>query len=242
MKTFLLSVSTVLLITNTSLFAMGLTPSRLEIGLKPGEVFEGTYTVTNDQGFELPVSIASKNWFTSKDNLGITATDWLKVTPEEIILSTGASETVHYKITVPEKANGMIMSMVSFVSPSALDSNVNMALTVPIYVTVQGTEKVKWQISEAKPDFSSDTTRILAYVENKGNVHVRPSGNVKIYNKNRTISIQLNFKDGAPVYPGRTQEFYADDKELKLVPGRYTAEIEMQYKGGIQRKKIHFTI
>lgn len=239
MKRIALAAS--LLAVSVSAFPIGLTPSRLEINLGPGEVVEGTYTVTNDQDFELPVTVASKNWFTLKENLGITATDWLQVWPEELVIPVGGSAVVHYRVSVPAKAKGMLMSMVSYIAPSGPESNVSMALTVPIYLTVNGTEKMKWGINGARPDLSSGTMRILARVVNTGNLYIRPAGSVLLFGPGGKASV-INFKEGNPVYPGRVQEFYAEDKDIKLEPGRYRAEIEMNYRGKTCKKRIDFSI
>ena len=100
-------------------------------------------------------------------------------------------------------------------------------LSVAIYVVIAGTEKYDGEVAAISVIPDKDTTVSYMFV-NKGNVHLRPKGLMKIYDDNDELVMNVVYAQQNPTLPGKPQIYTATVKDFTLPVGKYRAEIELQ--------------
>jgi hypothetical protein len=80
-------------------------------------------------------------------------------------------------------------------------------------------------------------------VKATGNVHLRPTGHVFLVDEKGAQVADLVIPEGDPTYPGRVRGYAAKvPPDLKLAPGRYTAQADLHY-GDLEMKAARdFTV
>lgn len=211
----------------SSLWALQVTPPYQVIELKPGEAGLGECEVTNNEEKDLNIKIYPKDWFVLPENKAnnITATDWLAVDTPEFILKPGESRKVEVMIKAPEKAVGELVGMISVEFFGEVKTMVNQMVSVAVYATVLGTEKMKTELEAISIMPSSHTLQIGVQVKNTGNMHVRPAGTVRIFDLKKKLLRDVAIQQARPVYPGRTHSYYGQIYGDALKPGKYMAHI-----------------
>lgn len=232
----------VLLFLASQAFA-GLTvsPARQEISLVPGGTYQGSFTVRND--YDVPTSIKTdfRNWFALPENKDINISDWLSVTPSEVFLNPGESKDVNYTVRLSTVAQGVSVAMVSFIPEVSSEQGVTMVVSVSLFVTAAGTEKVNWDIGDVTFGTSSSFS-VSAAIRNNGNVHLRPQGNIQVLSGGNAIA-GLDFAAGRPVYPGASRSLVAStDKPVQLPAGKYTAIVLVKAAGQEKIKKMNIVV
>ena len=200
---------------------LSVNPERAEVVLKSRQSADLSYNVRNEFNVPIDVKIETKDWFVLPSNKekGISVSKWLSVSTSAVHLGPGESREVRYKVTVPKKAEGVLVGMISFISASPEANGINLAISVPVYVTVAGTEKKGWTIDEPKFSLYNKKLQVSCPVKNDGNVHIRPAGLIEIKSGDKTVMI-LNFNQGRPVYPGLNR-IYAASANSEFKPGDY---------------------
>ncbi|MHB9154844.1 MAG: fimbrial biogenesis chaperone [Endomicrobiales bacterium] len=241
-KTIIMAAAGLLL--NASLYAsLMVSPGRQEVGIPPGAVFKGTYTVTNNYDVPAEVKAQFRDWFTLPENKKFNINDWLKAYPESFSLQPGESKTVNYEVRVPRKAKGELVAMVSFSPETGESQGVKLLVSSALFVIVSGTEKYKWDVPEVKVTKNRFGKFVVeAFVKNTGNIHVRPAGSVRIVsNDTKETVLQLDFAESRPVYPGASRQIIAH-ADFALKPGKYTAISTVRAEGGEREKKVNFKV
>ncbi|MFC1500932.1 hypothetical protein ACFL58_00585 [Elusimicrobiota bacterium] len=214
---------------------LSIEPSRTEITLKPGESFNGFYVVKNDYNTPIDVVVSAKNWFMLPDNKDVEVKDWLNISNKTVHLEPGQSSEVPFEVNISSGMEGVLVGMFSFTPKTKIKQNITMVVSVSVFATVSGTEKIAWGVTDIK--FEKDKLQVSAEIGNSGNIHVRPQGFVKIMKKNKEIA-KFEFIEGRPVYPGSERVIVArHDQGLKK--GKYDVlvnifafdeEVEAQFK------------
>ena len=75
-----------LLISSYVYAGLSIEPSRTEITLKPGESFNGFYTVKNGYNMPIDVVVSAKNWFMLPQNENVKVKDWLNISNKTVHL------------------------------------------------------------------------------------------------------------------------------------------------------------
>ncbi len=211
-------------------------PTRQEIALPPGGEYEGSYKVTNDFGKTTDISVNSRYWYVAKEEeKNIKISDWLQILPSSFTFEPNETKEVKYKVKISTSITGMRAVMISFVPGG--QQGVTLIVSVSLFVTVKGTERVDWDFSMPKIKSSQAGVQFSTIVKNDGNVHVRPSGYIKvIYKKNETI---LNILEGRPAYPGQTRMIIAsgNEKDTFPKPGKYKVIVSLT-GAGITKEKV----
>lgn len=218
------------------------TPSRVEVAAPPGGRFEGKYTVRNDYNTPAKIKVEFRDWFVLPENSGINISDWLSVSPLEFSLQPNESREVQYAVHLSTSARGVQVGMVSFIPQTGEEQGVTLMVSVSIFVTAKGTERIDWEIPDVKLAKASGKLQVTALVKNDGNVHLRPSGSVTILSGGK-IAAQLDFLESRPVYPGLSRSILArSDGDAALLAGKYTALIDIKCYGQEKTKKINFNV
>ncbi len=217
------------------------TPSRTEISLVPGGSFEGSMTVRNDNDVPANVFASVRDWFVLPENKGLTASDWLVIVDSEVYLKPAETRDIKYEVRLSTAAQGSLVAMMSFVPQIEGDQGgITLMVSVSVFVTAKGTEKIDWDVSDVKIDDQTGKLQFSAVVANNGNVHLRPVGNVVIYSKTEVVD-SFNFSEGRPSYPGTPRSFVAVSKS-DIKPGKYIAKINLQCYGQMKEKEVKFKI
>ena len=215
------SLSIFIFLIPKSYAGIAVTPSREEVTLKTGFSYDSAYNVRNDFNSPVDVRVETKDWFVLPENKEkkITVAQWLYVSTGTFRLNPGEGRDVQYKVVVPKDARGSLVGMISFVSSSAETQGINLAISVPVFVTVSGTEKIDWQIESPEFSFIKKKLVVSCSIQNTGNVHLRPKGFVELMSDKKKIG-SFDFFEGRPVYPGSGRGVNARS-DLELAPGEY---------------------
>jgi hypothetical protein len=214
---------------NGLLWALTVSPTVQQFDMKPGEKKKGTYLLTNDDTWDMQVTPESKDWFVLKENKEnkITAPDWLIVKGSTFTLKPGESREVSFEVRVPKASTGEIMGMASFLMVGGPDRFVNKRLSVAVYVGIQGTMHASSKILAMSVDTSSPTFTGGFIMSNTGNIHLRPTGLIQIFDSKKVNVANITIQRSAPIYPGERKAYTGEIPNFRLEPGEYSAEISM---------------
>jgi len=224
-------------------------PTVTEVAVEQGAVLEKSYTVMNTGTEEIQVTIELVDWL--KEFVGKTGTadlaSWLSFPEKTFVLGGGETCAVPYTITVPKKLDSEQVAQVffAFAGTGGEQQSFRTRLGVILYLGIAGKEQLKAEITDytvhAKKNEAGryDVTAKLA-IENKGNVHIRPSGKVRITKHREEVAV-IPIRAGKGIYAGLTELIYGSEENLALKPGTYTvyADINCSMYGiyyAIQKK------
>jgi len=211
-------------------------PSRQDIVVPSSGTFQGVYSVRNDYDCPVRIAVDFRDWFVLPENKHIAISEWLSVSPRDFQLQPGESKEVGFSVHVPSSAQGLLVGMVSFIPQLEKETGVNLVVSAALFVTVGGTEKYEWDVSGLRLENRSGKLQASATVTNRGNVHLRPVGNISLLFKNKE-ALSLIFTEGRPVYPGGSRTIVAHGKDGEtLAPGAYEAVVKL--RSGEQQKEI----
>jgi len=243
-----LTITLCLLSVNSLFGGITVEPVRQEIKVSPGKEAQGSYFVYNVGKEPTHVTVAPRDWFVLKENRGINADSWLKISPRELDLEPGERKEVKYEVAVPTRAIGELVAMISFVPRAEEESMINVVFSVSLYVMIEGTEILKGEISKVdirrwKKEGSSDL-RLAVLVENRGNVHLRPKGKIVIEDRKGKEIKEVELTYGWPVYPGKNRAYFGDWKGVSLKSGKYKATATIDYGDpeNILKKTVSFKV
>jgi len=188
--------------------ALSVSPGRTDVRLAPGEKINTVLTVLNDNPEAMQVDASQKNWFLYAANKDTVASDWIKIHGKtHFLLKSGESRKVPVTIICPKEAQGILVGMASFIFRTAHPSTVTPMISVSIYLTPAGTEHLAGEISKLTARFWKHTLMVGAEVMATGNMHLRPSGSLLIFDDKGTQVAQYIVPQKDPVYPGQTRGF-----------------------------------
>ncbi len=220
-------------------FALTVTPVRQEIRVIPGGNTKGSYTVSNETKESLQIKVSAREWFKWKENKDIAMSDWLILSPKKFLLESGESKKVNYEVKIPTQAVGVLSAMLSF-SPQTKSSE-GVVLSVSLYAIVEGTEVISADIEKTDIQKKEKNLHISVTFKNRGNIHLRPEGEVIIIKKKKEID-RFKLRLGRPVYPGKTRTLVGDSK-IGIISGKYRARILLYYgDNSLIEKVIPFKI
>lgn len=219
-----LIVFLLLAISPLSLFAgLNINPSRAEIVMQAGQPYSNIYTIKNDYGVPIDVGVATKDWFVLPENKSIVVSDWLHVSTDEFHLGIGESKELRYDVLVPTGAVGSLVGMISLSPKSEQEQGVTLVMSVPVFVTISGTEKIDWNVTDTRLTIQNGKLQVSAMVNNAGNIHLRPVGDTTFFDGKKVFA-RISFNESRPVYPGS----YRTIVGLSDVPPKGT------YKGAVK--------
>jgi hypothetical protein len=207
--------------------ALQVTPPYQLIDLNSGEAGLGECTITNNEDKPLNIKVHTKDWFILPENKAndIKATDWLIVEENEFVLQPGEAKKIGVTIKAPEKAVGELVGMVSVEFYGEAKTMVNQMVSVAVYAAITGTDKLNAELDALSIMPEASMLRVGVNVKNTGNVHVRPTGQVKIYDANKALLRDVFIQQGRPIYPGRKNSYYGQIHGDLLKPGLYEAHV-----------------
>jgi hypothetical protein len=211
------------------LLALSVTPTIQQFDLNAGQKKKSVYTITNDDPWDMSIVPESKDWFVLPENkaAAITAKDWLVVKGATITLKPGESREVPFEVHVPKSAIGELVGMVSFRMTGGPDKFVRKVFSVAVYAGIEGTQKPQAKIIAAMVDTSSPTLIGGFFLQNVGNIHLRPTGLVQVFNEKDVNVVNITIQRASPIYPGEKKPYSGEIPNYSLPPGDYSAKISI---------------
>lgn len=236
-----------------------LTPPLIKINLSPGQEWESSIKVINNNPFDVEVFVSVIDFRAGKEggveflpketsDKSFLLSQWIEVPKESISILAYQSKNIPFKIKVPQDAppGGHYAAILVGKAPSQEISG--SAIKVKPLVSCLVLAKIRGEILEKIwiREFSTDKTfyqkpkvEFTLKIENVGNVHVQPQGEIKIFNifgKERG-KISFNQKtEFGNVLPQslRTWKFSWESKD-SFEFGKYKAQLTLNY--GEESKK-----
>lgn len=222
--------------------AIKVSPAIIELIAAPGEVSEVTVTVTNIADVPIPIKASPQAFSEIPQNLSdaqrdiFDASRWIELIEADFILDPGESQNVRVAVTVPTDAEPgghyATVYMRSLI-PSEVVPESRLYLTARVgilaFLIVKGDirENADFPVLRTANVHSHLPVTFETTFRNMGNVHLLPSGVVKIYNwRNQEIE-QVQMKPQI-VLPGQEFRFLTEWSPSALL-GQYTAQVEMRY-------------
>jgi hypothetical protein len=219
-------------------------PSVTNIFGDPGSIYDGKYTIKNtyDRDINISIEVSKGNSFSANKDADISK--WLVFKKNKYPIPAGESIEVPYRVNIEESFKGSISARINFSVDQEEGQMISIAISVPIYVTVTGTENIDFDIDSVNLYKTGDSFSYKMILENKGNVHIRHSGAIEIYSKKKkkllkTVSIQ----ETVPTYCEQKREFserFLPINELKK--GKYVAVFKVKALGKEAAKEINFKL
>ncbi len=221
-----------------------ITPAVVNIVAEPMSQCEDRYVVTNVSDKPLTVEVTKEDWKNFSGNPSDVSIDnWLVLEKSKFDIGPKESVEVPFKVVAGKSMVGSVSGMLVFTIKSGM---FNLSMKQPIYIIVKGTEKINFKIDSLKTGISKKDFSVYydMVVKNTGNVHIRHSGVIEIYNK-KTNELVKNviIKQTFPVYTGTSRTFRGPVlKENNLKKGSYIAVFKITALGKEVVKKIKFEI
>lgn len=241
---------------------VGLKPSLIEEGADPGEQLLKDITITNLSDQENTYYLLKKDIVTvaeggrpvyadpGREKTGFELTEWLDLEFDEVTLLPGEAKLVKVAINVPEDATpgshfgGIFISM----QPPRLrnvGASVGYEVANIVSIRISGDVTESALIRSFKTNkfvYGETNVQFTADIENKGNVLIRPTGIIDVYNMvgAKVVSMDVNDSE-AGIFPYTKRDFSLTWKDQNIGFGRYQAEIAMSY-GDDRRATIVSTV
>jgi hypothetical protein len=258
MKNFSLAVCTVLFFSSfiavpahAEGLAVKVQPSTLEEVVDPGQVLEGTLTVTNENGGAQTYFITTRNVtgmsdtgtpsFSSEEDLDndpMEAASWIKPLVESVSMDVGESKTVPYRIEVPQNASPGAYFAAFFVTREA-EAVTQSGAGVGFHVASLVNLRVRGEVNEdmlfrefftEKSFFTKPSVLFKARIDNTGSVHQRPQGIINISNMFGKSVGQVSFNENAgAILPHFDRVFETTWNYDGFAFGRYTANASIVF-------------
>lgn len=208
-----------------SVQALSLVPPSLEFRVGPGEVVTDQIKLYNEEEQTLTVTSSTAN-FGAKNETGqpvfyfdaptADLSSWIKLEAAPLTIKPGDRVTVPFTISVPKNAEpGGHYAGIFFDSgaPTSGQVGIQSKLGALVILSVTGDIRESATLAEigianGQTKFSRLPTSFFARVQNNGNVHLRPAGNITVTNMfgKKTAIIPVNEAKGA-VLPASTRRF-----------------------------------
>lgn len=224
---------------------LSVTPSRVDIRIANNDTISSSFTVTNNYDGDIDLEITTKDWNSYKGNGELNVDSWFIFSEKNIHLKKGEAREIPYTIKTDSSMKGSVAGQVTFSLNPPGNEGVTVKMSFPVYLIIYGTEKIKFDIAKISfNQLTGDELKLAVLVKNSGNVHVRPSAILSIYNKKNEIVYTTALAEGAPVYAETERAiFNTSIHNLKnYEPGTYTIEIVVKALGESVTKKVKFKL
>ena len=220
---------------------IGVSPQVIEFVIDPDKTGVGEYEISNDGEEAIHVKVDPQDWFKKRLGLDtIPVEEWLTLTPMEFNVAPKSTEKVKFDIRIPSGYEGELAAMVFFEAQAINAGAFGVAsrFGVSMYIAIDGTVDLDCSINYIKMtrrssknednEVSDQDLMFILNIQNEGNVHVRPTGEIKIEDENGNEYV-VPMERGFPVYSKNAQDIIVLWKEADLTPGSYKATATVDY-------------
>lgn len=225
--------------------AIAVSPLVFELTGKPGETFENYVKVYNPNPNTMTVKMTAEDMAPSgeegfvvvepAETESYSLASWIKTDPEEFDLNSREEKTVKFTITIPVNAEpgghyGTVVSGIkAFAGSEITGTTIIQRIGTLVLLTIPGQMKEVLAVKEFSAPGYSEFGPIPFSIkfENKGTVHVKPSGFITVTDWFGRKVADVNYPS-LNVLPSATRKF---DTSLnkKWFFGKYTATITGSY-------------
>lgn len=235
---------------------LSISPSLFDMSVNPGQEWRSTLKIINVNNYDLTVYIDVVNFRPqgeggdgrfipiATDGEGVTLAEWFTITKEAILIPKEQSKEIPFSVSVPDNASpgGHFAAILVGTKPLSSESGqakvqTAQAVTSLFFARVAGNIVEQGSIREFTTTDSylnrPEATFGLRF-ENKGNVHLQPQGEIKIFNmwgqERGVIPINQTSQFGN-VLPDSIRNFTFSWKGEWSISdiGRYTALVSLAY-------------
>lgn len=236
--------------------AITVSPPNQKLELKPGEVYQGSITVSNGNSSTIAstynVSVGSFSQVKteeSRDDYGSMDSsivseynqivDWITISEKEGTLKPNSANTIHYTITVPENAPAGGQYATILVADAGSDdngenANVNIQskyqIASIIYAKIDGQtqEKADVLLNSMSGFLMNGPLVAESMVKNEGNVHTEAEYTLQVWPlfSGEEICTNVDNPDRSLILPG-TERYHAQSCDLPAV-GIFRAKQEVK--------------
>lgn len=233
-----------------------ISPSLVEERVDPGQVLEGSLTVTNENGGTQTFYVQTRDIidmresgapiFADEDDTEKRTAGWIEPLVQSFTLAVGESTQLPYRITVPETAEPGSHSAAIFVTreadpvaESGAGVGFHVASLISLRVSGEVTDDLQLRsFSTLRAFHTTPAVTFEARLENNGNVTQRPQGIISISNMFGKEVGKVDMNDTAGAILPHTERLYTVDWQPDgFMFGRYTAMLSVVY-GDLVRKTI----
>jgi len=264
-KSLLAFLLTFTLIKGASAAGMTISPPKFEYEIEPGSAVVGEIKITNNEETELTLTTDIQDFIAGgesgqpqfinpEDNeSSISLGKWIQILDEGIVITPGEVKVIQFSINVPENAEpGGHYGTIFFTPPSEegqlsivqkLGSLVLVRVkgdveekgnleTYGTYVLPEGSE---FDTAVEKTFYETTPVKFLVRYQNEGNVHLKPTGKIEIFNIFGQKLEQIGIQDILNAQGVRTDQEIADyipvNQALGNVLAKSTRMFTMEYQG-----------
>lgn len=184
-------------------------PLVTNIKCKPEFQYKGQFLVKNTYDRDINIIVDVKQGKTFLGNGDIDIKNWLKVEKNKYFIKAGKTLEVPYTANIDKKFKGSVSARLTFTAYTEEKQMITISISVPIYITIEGTENIDFDIDTLNLYTSKDNISYKLVLENKGNVHIRHSGMIEIYSKNKKKLLKT-------IYLPETVPTYSEKKDIFL--------------------------
>lgn len=239
--------------------SVSITPPLLKINLKPGENFSGILRIINNNPYKISADAEIYNFkglkngaieiFSNKPELTeqerkIYLGSWINLKDKKFFIDPYSFSTVPFTITIPNNAEpGGHYALIAVNSKTTENetakNNIEVipTLTFPIYLKISGAIEESAQIEKFSTDkkfYPDKKVKFKIIISNNGNVHIAPTGTIKIFNAFNSLSgeISVDKSNGSTIIlPGSSKEYNIewDDGGGILNFNKYRAVLNLNF-------------
>lgn len=218
---------------------IGVEPENMELVVAAGSETKGMYTVVNHADEPAHVKVDVEDWFKTRLGVkGIPVEQWIKVEPVEFDMEPKSTKQVEYVIAPPSDQEGELAAMIYFGTTSPQGGfSITSRFGVSIYAAIENTINLNCSIKDlnvvrnvkdAKETNLLDKGLVFVVtVENSGNVHIRPTGNIEILGE-KGDKYDLKVERGFPVYQGKSLAYNVIWDKKDIEPGKYDVTVTLE--------------
>ncbi len=224
-----------------------ISPPTQKIALEPGEVYHGTFKVSNigvsEYDYKLtsiPYSVTNNNYdpdFTTETTYN-QLHKWVTFEDDEGSVPSNESRDVHYTVTVPEDvpAGGQYAGLAVSVNNEEQGSMQTVTRVVmKLYASIAGDTREEGEIAENKVSsfvFGGGKITSTSLIKNTGNVHADATYIMRVYPLGSNEEVYTNEEDPSvrTILP-ETERYFTLTWEDTPSIGLYTVEQVIDYMG-----------
>ncbi|MBR3628707.1 MAG: hypothetical protein IKN42_07715 [Elusimicrobia bacterium] len=240
----LLAIISVLFCFSLAYAGLSVDPAVTNIAGEPGSVYNGKYSVKNtyDRNINVIIEVTKGNCFSA--NKDVDVNKWLAFEKYKYPIAAGETVEVPYNVQIGEQFKGSVSARINFSVEQEQGQMISISISVPIYVTVTGTENIDFCIDSLDFYSSGKNISYKLVLENKGNVHIRHSGNIELYTKKKKKLLKnISIQETVPTYCEQKREFSETIlPKADLKKGKYVAVFKIRALGKEVTKEINFKI
>jgi hypothetical protein len=198
-----------------SIAGIEVSPVVVEAVVVPGSSLDGAFLLRNTGA--APTSVRATVISYADYAAGRTtaaAPGWMRLSPSELVLPAGAESRIAYSMVFAPGTEGESMALVFFMETSRAiaRSSLRGRVGAAVYAVASGTTRPALRVDTVRfsPRVESGAVirkSVIFEVTNPGNVHLRPSGTVRVTSSEGALLADVSIRAGAPVFPGAGEVF-----------------------------------